>query len=129
MPRVKAAVAAVPAVATPVPPPAGADPAAPVTKRRGQGSGKHRARLVNDYPPDQLIGRKLTAIRPMTEAEMRRERWPLYPNTVPVCLVFEDGTVIFPGRDSYGESGPGYLLGTVGDRDNRQFVFRSVPAH
>lgn len=55
----------------------------------------------------RLIGSKITRVRPMTKREMRAEGWDGQP---PLCLVLDNGAIIFPSRD-HESNGPGILFG------------------
>lgn len=58
---------------------------------------------------EDLIGKKLVAIRPMTQAEKDDEGWESGGEETAV-LEFEDGTVLFASRD-YEGNGPGAIFG------------------
>lgn len=58
---------------------------------------------------DDLIGKKLVAIRPMTPIEKADEGWDFGGEETAV-LEFEDGTVLFASRD-YEGNGPGAIFG------------------
>jgi len=53
------------------------------------------------------LGIKLTAVRPMTAAELRAEAWDGDRGT---AMVFDDGTVLYAARDAEG-NGPGAIFG------------------
>jgi hypothetical protein len=60
-----------------------------------------------------LIGKKVTNVRSMTEKEMISEGWDGRGGTV---IEFNDGTLIYASRDEEG-NGPGCLFGiSNGDR-------------
>lgn len=60
---------------------------------------------------DDLIGKKLKAIRPMTPTEMRREGWWGLANgrRVPTVFEFEDGTLLYASKDPEGNA-PGAMF-------------------
>lgn len=62
-------------------------------------------RLLFDFEK-KMIGKRIKAIRPLTEDEMDRECWIGLP---PAAIELEDGTVIVPSRDSEG-NGPGVMF-------------------
>ncbi len=55
-----------------------------------------------------LVGRRIVAIRPMSEAELIAEGWPT-DDLVP-AIILDSGAVIFPSCDEEG-NGPGALFG------------------
>ena len=57
---------------------------------------------------NSLIGLRVKAIRPMTEAEQCEQGWD--GDEAATVLVFEDGTTVFASRDPEG-NGPGCLYG------------------
>jgi hypothetical protein len=69
------------------------------------------------------VGETLTDVRPMTDAEMRREGWYSNGHWPPVALVFSCGTVMYPSRDPEG-NGPGELFGV--DPAGTTFAVREV---
>lgn len=58
---------------------------------------------------EDLIGKKLVAIRPMTPIEKADEGWD-FGGEETAALGFEDGTVLFASRD-YEGNGPGAIFG------------------
>ena len=60
---------------------------------------------------EHLLGKKLTAIRPLTK-EKAEDFWPgaIWGYEDNVVLVFEDGTELVASRDAEG-NGPGCLFG------------------
>lgn len=56
---------------------------------------------------DDLIGKKVVAIRPMTSAEREDEGWECHGEIT--VIVFDDGTTIFASQDEEG-NGPGALF-------------------
>lgn len=59
-----------------------------------------------------LEGKSVKEIRGMTKAELEDEGW--HKNDECTVIVFDDGTLIYPSRDSEG-NGPGALFGTKPD--------------
>jgi len=53
-----------------------------------------------------LIGRRIVAMRPLTDGEMDHNFWDGLP---PVALELDDGTVIYPSSDAEGNR-PGELF-------------------
>jgi hypothetical protein len=67
-----------------------------------------------------LIGRTIREVRPMTEAEQSAEDWEYVSSwELPVVLVLDDGTRLYPARDPEG-NGPGALFGA--DPQGRTFT-------
>lgn len=62
------------------------------------------AKAANDI----LVGRRIVAIRPMSESELAAEGWPT-DDLVP-AIVLDSGAVVFSSRDEEG-NGPGALFG------------------
>lgn len=61
-----------------------------------------------------LVGRKITAVRPMTAKELEREGWTANRrHGLPTALVLDDGTVLYPSQDEEG-NGPGVMYGWDG---------------
>jgi fumarylacetoacetate (FAA) hydrolase family protein len=58
---------------------------------------------------DNIIGKKIIDIRPMTKAEIEEQYWQ-DDHEIGFALVLEGGTVLFPSRD-YEGNGPGVLFG------------------
>lgn len=56
---------------------------------------------------DNLVGRKIVAVRELTKKEMKREFWDEDSCT---ALVLDDGTLLYPSRDPEG-NGAGALFG------------------
>lgn len=70
---------------------------------------------------DNLVGQRLTAVRPMTPAELEGESWRYEPWNPPLALEFEDGTVLYASQDGEG-NGPGMLFGfNPGGPEGAQF--------
>ena len=57
---------------------------------------------------DEIIGKKIVAMRLMTPIELEREGWSGMGNTM--CLVLEDGSILYSSGDSEGNH-PGALFG------------------
>lgn len=55
------------------------------------------------------IGLTVTAVRPLTKSEMKREGWD---GVAPIALVFSDGSIYYSSCDSEG-NGPGEMFGCV----------------
>ena len=51
---------------------------------------------------DELIGKKIVRVRPMTNRELEREGWTLTMHGRPPVLVLDDGTTIYPSQDEEG---------------------------
>ncbi len=66
---------------------------------------------------DPVVGRRIVAIRPMSETELAAEGWPT--EDLAPAIVLDNGAVVFPSRDGEG-NGPGALFGTT----PRGFSFR-----
>jgi len=62
---------------------------------------------------EELLGRKIVEIRPLTLAELKGESWEGWPFKT-VALVLDDGTLLYPSRDGEG-NGPGQLFGKKAD--------------
>lgn len=62
-----------------------------------------------------LIGKTVTAIRPLTLAELRAEGWPGWVQGYrPLLIEFSDGTKLYPSQDEEG-NGPGVFFGVTSD--------------
>lgn len=62
-----------------------------------------------------ILGQRITGLRKMTKSEMRAEGWEHEARwSTPVCIVLEDGTLLYPSRDGEG-NGPGVLFGRAKD--------------
>jgi len=55
---------------------------------------------------DDIIGKKIVDVRQMTPKELEAEGWM----STTLCMVLEDGTLLYPSRDSEGNDG-GALFG------------------
>lgn len=68
-----------------------------------------------------IVDRKIVQIREMTYREAKSEGWEGYNNSahgLPTVIVLDNGTKLYPSRDSEG-NGPGTLFGTT--RDGKHF--------
>lgn len=64
-----------------------------------------------------LAGRRIVAVRRMTEEEMAREMWyGRFEASRPFVLELEGDLVLYPARDREG-NGPGALFGYSGNLD------------
>ncbi len=63
---------------------------------------------------DKLIGQTVKEVRPMTKAELKAEYWEPRHGRPPICIVFSDGTKLYPSKDSEG-NGPGAMFGVDGE--------------
>lgn len=61
---------------------------------------------------DNIIGKKIIDIRPMTEKEIEEQYWQ-HDSENAFAIVLENGTVLFPSRD-YEGNGPGVMFGYNG---------------
>ena len=52
----------------------------------------------------------ITAIRPLTQAELDNEGWSAHAYQIPYAIVVSDGTIYYPSRDEEG-NGPGAWFG------------------
>ena len=68
---------------------------------------KPEVNLVSDA---NLVGRTITETREMTVAEGEVEGWEFGHHGPPMVLVLDDGTILYPSRDTEG-NGPGELFG------------------
>lgn len=69
---------------------------------------------------NEMIGKTIKNVRPMTDAELDAEGWtPSRAHGRPTVLVLEDGTTLYPSRDPEG-NGPGALFGSA---DGELFAF------
>lgn len=59
------------------------------------------------YGEEHLVGRKITAVRYITEAECNVLGW----NAAAIVITLDDGTILFPSMDDEG-NGAGALFGT-----------------
>ena len=57
-----------------------------------------------------IEGRKIVSVRPLTKEEYGLEEW--YETAI--CLVLDDGTIIYPSSDEEGNN-PGALFGVKDD--------------
>ena len=68
----------------------------------------------NKEQENNLVGKTIKALRPMTPEELETEGWDDGRRGVPVAIELDDGTVIYPARDEEG-NGPGVLFGHTAD--------------
>jgi hypothetical protein len=68
------------------------------------------------YEQDPLAGKKVVGIRRLRTEELERLGWESRGEVT--ALLFEDGTIVFPSRDSEG-NGPGELFGIDAEGDFR----------
>jgi len=61
-----------------------------------------------------IVGERITAVRPMTAEELAREAWTPAPFTQPLALELADGVVLYAACDPEG-NGPGVLFGRTHD--------------
>ena len=59
---------------------------------------------------EDLIGRRITEIRPMTKKEMENESWDYGT----IVIILDNGTRLYPSMDDEG-NGPGALFGTTSE--------------
>jgi hypothetical protein len=58
-----------------------------------------------------LVGQKIKEVRVLTAAEMKKQHWEQDNLELPpIVIVTEDGTKLFPSRDSEGNA-PGTMFG------------------
>jgi len=60
---------------------------------------------------DGLVGKKVVAVRGMTNAEMRKEGWDTSERAT--VIVFDDDTKVYASQDEEG-NGPGAFFGRKG---------------
>ena len=58
-----------------------------------------------------VVGQKIIKLRPMTDEEMEAEGWEGH-GSKPSVIVLENGTKLYPSRDSEGNGG-GSLFGVT----------------
>ena len=69
--------------------------------------------MANNYV--ELVGQTVANARPMTNTEMEAEGWESCGCYIrPVCIIFNDGTKIFPASDKEGNDG-GCMFGVAPD--------------
>jgi hypothetical protein len=61
-----------------------------------------------------LVGKKIIAMRPMTQQEMDQEGWESKFQGVPVVLILESGVKLYSSCDEEG-NGPGAMFGMTPD--------------
>lgn len=59
---------------------------------------------------NDLIGKTVKNVRPMTKAELAKEGWDSHH--IPPVIEFTDGTIAYPSQDQEG-NGAGALFGIV----------------
>jgi hypothetical protein len=85
----------------------------------------HARDFYQGYPPADLIGQRIVALRPMTKKEAEQEGWEYHPTAVPSVIELENGDVLFPVADNGGgRPKPACLMGNT--KDNRPFMLLSV---
>jgi hypothetical protein len=68
-----------------------------------------------------FAGKTVKEVRLMTREELVKEGWDEHvdrTHTEPMCMVFDDGTVLYPSRD-YEGNGPGVFFAT---KDGKHFA-------
>ena len=65
-----------------------------------------------------IVGKRIVDVRPMTDRELADECWEGCAHLEPPVVVLDDGTILYPSRDS-GGNGPGSLFGK--ESDGRDF--------
>lgn len=76
---------------------------------------------------DPLVGSTVSAVRPMTEAELADQGWVADEGGPwPTCIEFSNGTILAASQDpaDRGDYRPGTLLGV--DGDGGKFQIRSI---
>jgi len=61
-----------------------------------------------------VVGRKIVAVRAMTDDEWENEGWDKDRFNPGCVLVLDDGTCLYPSRDTEG-NGPGAIFGSHGE--------------
>jgi hypothetical protein len=56
----------------------------------------------------QLVGKKVVAVRPLTTEELADAYWDSHDSEKAIAIIFDDKTVVIPLRDDEG-NGPGVL--------------------
>lgn len=69
----------------------------------------------------ELVGKTITGVRPLTKDEMDELMWDDYSSEVAFVVLLSDGTFFIPMRDDEG-NGPGTLL--MGETTARQMLFQ-----
>lgn len=68
--------------------------------------------------PNPITGRRITAVRPMTSAELTDECWATNRRHAnPVAIVLDDGTILYASSDEEG-NGPGALFGRLANGEH-----------
>lgn len=73
-----------------------------------------RARDVTLHMTETVIGKRIIAVRNMTEEEAADEGWTFGRHGAPTVIVLDDGTRVYASRDPEG-NGPGALFGADGE--------------
>jgi len=66
-----------------------------------------------------VVGSKITAIRAMTTEELQAEGWTPGMRSSTILIEFDDGTKLYPSRDSEGNA-PGAMFGV--DTEGRNIL-------
>ena len=66
--------------------------------------------LMKTKDETDLVGAKVTQVRPMTAAEMQREGWDEDRSGPPTAIVLDNGVTLYASRDTEGNGG-GALFG------------------
>jgi len=61
---------------------------------------------------DPVVGATIIKVRPMTDAELQAEYWPVHEWDRPVVIELSNGTKLFAMQDHEG-NGPGVLVGAT----------------
>lgn len=72
--------------------------------------------LRNKYASDNLVGKKVTAVRYMTDEEVEDMGW----NSKALVIQLDDSSIIFPSRDDEGNDA-GALFGQTKDGEELTF--------
>ena len=72
---------------------------------------------------DAIIGQKIVGARHLNTGELERAGgdW-VRPHQTPVCIVLENGTILYPMQDEEG-NGPGVLVGHDNETDSSFYCF------
>jgi hypothetical protein len=77
---------------------------------------KEQAKHWMDYAKERLVGRKIKAVRWMSEEEAVAMEW----HHRPIVIHLDDGSYVFPSMDDEGSNG-GALFGGTKDGDEWTF--------
>jgi hypothetical protein len=67
--------------------------------------------MTQENNESPFIGQKIAGVRQLNIRELKREGWEwIRPHQTPVCIVLENGTILYPMQDEEG-NGPGVLVG------------------